>query len=517
MNSMKTGFFHRVFHPLLELFTIATILFCSIVITSIIRAETNIPMTGMKNTFSDTSGSMLLASSEEEDAFGNIMYTTMLVFVETDASEVGSDILFRLVMFMRGHDDEEEEMICTEASAFVTADLGATWHTVSLSRTEVDKKTHHETWEGRIARAELTDPDSANDNTPVIYFFRAKDNFGNISTELPDTAPGWPPNPAAFFPGTDDIDNSEDIVPDDLDLLKSFVARDENSIYIALNVQGRISKGNMRSRSYNFYATKFTNPDIEIAEGLMVGRILGYNLAQFQPPALADIDELMREGEGAGRLMDSGLNPNPAPGYGVAMNENTLFQRIPIVDACGTPKPCELLSIVLFTASDPSDDSPIPNNAMPYLRIYLRTHTLDGYDYGKAVVSGATGSDLVPPNKATPLEPVPVSESNASILDKHYREWLGLGTNEDTPVFYGSGPFTVRPGDIVFYKDYHFEVYTRNGRIKVRIVRKGQVVHTIMIGKDTRARRDEQHKTGNIYVTLKNFNAQDMTCTFVVY
>ena len=80
----------------------------------------------------------------------------------------------------------------------------------------------------------------------------------------------------------------------------------------------------------------------------------------------------------------------------------------------------------------------------------------------------------------------------------------------------GPGPFYVTPCDIVKYKNYTFEVYTRNRNLKVRIFRDGVLLHTLMINEHTKPRRDEQHKTDDIYITLSNFYRKDMSCTITI-
>lgn len=472
----------------------------------------------------------------EEDPFGNIMHTSRVVFEETDARAHGGDIAFRLNMFLQGREDEDERVICTAARAYVTADRGATWHTVPLARATEDKTNSRETWEGRIARSELTQDNAA----PVLYVFSAEDSFGNLTTELPPTDPGWPADPAAFFPAAGDMDNSVEIVPDALDVLDNWVARDHMYLYVASRFGGPVSPGTARPPYYHIYIAKFTNPDMEPDEGLMVGTMQAFAPMISYPSELINIPAVM-DGKapmpGFARHLLETISTARKRQYSVGIGGPMLYSRTDLKALC--PPGCNVLRMVFFTAANPDNAEfmPLPVNASHFTTVIFGAHTLGGDAPDPAALSGAPAPHA--PAPASLYFPAAAADAGGHMTDYlspddvvretgAFERWL-LATAGDLPaspdawvytgrgiLHEGPGPFTIKPADVVIYKNYRFEAYTRNGRLKVRIYRDDELKHTIMIGPDTKPRRDEQHDTGEVYITLSNFNSNHLSCDITI-
>lgn len=444
-------------------------------------------------------------SVQDEDAFGGMMYTCMPGILESKGeiikTDKGSGISFELTL-SNACEDIDKYAIKT-AWVYFGGGKGAAWNKVELSKTGFDTKKHVEQW---TASAQLAEPNT-NEYTPIVYFFRAEDIYGNISTELPETSPGWPPNVNEYFPGVKDMDNSEDIVPRSLDILNSFVARDKDNLYLIVRMEGDVDPGTTDPANLQIYTSKFTNPAMEPNEGLLVG-----NAHVFSPYLYANNDLFFnikdtlsgQTESGLGRVMDecdyfSDNNDN----YHIGVHKNLLYSSVPIIRLC--PHECKMLNIIHFTAANASNDSfmLIPLNSSPFLRVYFQSHVI-GKEVSVPFVSGDSGNEgLIAP-----------------VGDYKYEEKGAFASRRyKTHIYEGKGPFSVTPCDRIKYKNYYFEVYTRNGRIKLRIFRDDEWLHTLMIGNDTKPRRDEQHKTADIYITLSDFEILPgyiRTCDFEI-
>ncbi|PIU67750.1 MAG: hypothetical protein COS84_03710, partial [Armatimonadetes bacterium CG07_land_8_20_14_0_80_40_9] len=108
--------------------------------------------------------------------------------------------------------------------------------------------------------------------TEVTYYISVKDVFGNVSTEMPFKTSRAEVK-KQLVQGAKDIDNSEDIVKDDLDILDTKMGYDDEYVYLSFTVQGKISGGTLDPPYIHLQGAKLTNPDVDEGEGLMVGKL----------------------------------------------------------------------------------------------------------------------------------------------------------------------------------------------------------------------------------------------------
>ena len=312
---------------------------------------------------------------EEEDAFGNIMHTTYLKIIDVKADGSGAvTASFEIV----GADDEEDAVTVASAKAYyaVNGDL--------KGKKSVDLACAGTTCTGQIPG--LTSGDK------VTVAIAAADNFGNTTTQAFKVADAAAAEDA-MVPGTPDMDNSVDIVPDDMDLLATMAAYDDERIYVGYTVQGAFAGGTLNPPYIHFYGVKMTNPDIEQSEGLMVGK-LWVNLPLARTPDgqqliqsligqvgtlpegidKADVDAALKSGMlvlDIGKLMSGNIM------------DGLLFKAKPTGDASGSKfigsikrdalgeNPSNMVRIIMLTAANASIDSfmPIPLNCTHYQQI----------------------------------------------------------------------------------------------------------------------------------------------------
>ncbi len=439
--------------------------------------------------------------SEEEDAFGGIMQTCIPGILETkgvkESGENGARLVFELTLSDECSDDGDYR--AESAWVYFSGDMGKTWNKTALTKSGEDRAASTEKWGATVA----LDDAGGSDESPIVYFFRAKDAYGNVSSELPLTSPGWPPDTTAYFSGVEDIDNSPEIIEDSLDILGSFVARDKENLYVIMKTQGDITPGTIDPPYYHAYVNKYTDSREE-GEGLMVG---AHHI--FAPHILARSDFLFD----FMKMMSDSFDKRVIEGcenikrdrkqiYHTGINGNLLFTSVPMEELC--PRKCESMRLIQYTAVNASKDTllPIPLNSSHFLQVYFHAHVIGG-DTADPVVSGDSKDAAL-----TAPEGDYVFGDGPALFD--------IQQKYETHKYEGKGPFTVAPCDMISYKDYNFQVYTRNSRIKLRIFKDGKLKHTLMIGYDTKPRRDEQHQTDDIYITLSKFKKtkdDKLSCT----
>ena len=311
---------------------------------------------------------------EEEDAFGNIMHTTYPKIVNVSVDAAGAvSAEFEIV----GAEDEEEEVKIAAAKAWyaINADLKG-------------KKSVDLTCAGLKCTGKI--PAKSGDKVTVAV--SAADTFGNTTTQafkVADAASAVD----AMIPGTPDMDNSVDIVPDDMDILDTMAAFDDERVYVGYKVQGKFNGGTLNPPYIHFYGVKMTNPDIEQSEGLMVGK-LWVNLPLAREPegqelikgllgqvgslpegiSQADVDEAMKTGMlvldigklMSGNIMDGLLFAAKPTGN---QDGNTFIGSMKR-SALGE-NPSNMIRIIVLTAANASIDSfmPIPLNCSHYQQL----------------------------------------------------------------------------------------------------------------------------------------------------
>jgi hypothetical protein len=311
---------------------------------------------------------------EEEDAFGNIMHTTYLTIKSVTVDTSGAvSAEFDIV----GAEDEEGEVTVASAKAIyaINGDL--------KGKKSVDLACTGTKCTGKI---------DAKSGDKVTVAISAADNFGNTTTQafkVKDAASAKD----AMVSGTADMDNSVDIVPDDMDILDTMAAYDDERVYVAYTVQGIFNGGTLEPPYVHFYGVKMTNPDIEQSEGLMVGK-LWVNLPLARTPEgqeliagllgqvgslpegvnQADVDNAMKTGMlvldigklMSGNIMD-GLLFQAQP---MGNQEGNMFLGSIKRSALGE-NPSNMIRIIVLTAANASIDSfmPIPLNCSHYQQL----------------------------------------------------------------------------------------------------------------------------------------------------
>ena len=448
------------------------------------------------------------------DTTSHFMHESVPVFDKTEArfTEDRSAVTFTLHISFRNFEDEETTDIA-EAWAYATSDKGEHWKEIPLNKQ--GGSNNAQVWTGSVAVSEFTSDPYAE----IIYLFRAVDIYGNTAMELPVSNPGESMAPGAFFPGITAPDDYRDPVPDSLDILETHLAWDGEHFYHATRYQGAVGKSSGRGDRENIYDTKFTNPAEHAYVHMFYGNHLLFAPSLLYPYTFLDFKGSPLVDESQHRLVDAchdfDAEAVADQDYVVALGDHTLYTRTPLKQICS--RGCNELIILPITMElfPVPGALPIDANTGPFAHVYLGAHEL-GHDAAAAAVSHGMGQA---PEPVKILFPDPDSTSPATLRAEddyeRFRDWFNLEWSDEsriTTVHNGKGPFHVTSCDVVNYKNYRIEMYTRNDRMKARILRDGEWLHSLMIGYDTKPRRDEQHRTHDIYITLSGFDRNSMSC-----
>ncbi|HOO57001.1 MAG TPA: hypothetical protein PLN69_09275 [bacterium] len=384
-----------------------------------------------------------------------------------------------------------------------------------------------EIWTGRIDIDRQDDPEKYQ----MIYFFRAESDHGNVTTEIPITSPGWPPAKDKFFPGVSDPDDPSDTVPDSLDMLDTFIACDGTYFYSALTLNGDVSAGKLDS--YNSYSFRFMvsdspHPDLLNDMNYIYAPSQYYNYRTFT--AMTFISD-----ESPGRIADFCFNYGPFThevNTFTAFGGNTLYSRVPVESVYNKNYQSIRAGAVTYRVSPAGYFSILPVNASPFISIYLRAHVL----FPEKEIFDFPGT----PESLVLHDPVHVIPGDNEYLDSikdrnslsteqlistqaEYKKWMQNFFDEPVTegkhisgLFTGKGPFRVRPCDMVVHKKITVEIYSCDNHIKARILEKGKLAHTIMIGNDTKPHRDQQHIVGWYRIVLSDFQENPLSCNIEI-
>ncbi|MBT9175444.1 MAG: hypothetical protein DDT22_01122 [candidate division WS2 bacterium] len=138
----------------------------------------------------------------------------------------------------------------TEAYLLYSTDDGKTWTEVEMEQDGAQN------WKGAIPAQPA--------GTKVMFYVRGIDDTGNMATEMPGINTVWPPTKDAkplLCEPFSDPDTETKFLPDDMDITDLSIGYDDKSIYGALKVQGKISKGTMSPTWMQVYAIPIINPD----------------------------------------------------------------------------------------------------------------------------------------------------------------------------------------------------------------------------------------------------------------
>ena len=309
-----------------------------------------------------------LYAQEEEDAFGGLMHTSFPAISEvTTLPSPPQPKKPTVVSAKITISTEEEETSIASAQLGYSID-GKEWKYVEMKVRE-----------GDIYTAEIPGFPAG---TEVTYYISVKDVFGNVSTEMPFKTSRAEVK-KQLVQGAKDIDNSEDIVKDDLDILDTKVGYDDEYVYLSFTVQGKISGGTLDPPYIHLQGAKLTNPDVDEGEGLMVGKLLayaplaleigkklgaekelGFPIPEF---GLLDIQKLIGGKTEEGLVKEAEVE--------VKVEGDAFYARLKRKALGENPSGC--LRVIFVTIANASIDNfaPIPMNCSPYTTIYLRAHT----------------------------------------------------------------------------------------------------------------------------------------------
>lgn len=152
------------------------------------------------------------------------------------------------------NDPQKTDDVTEKAFLFYSTDKGKTWLKVDM----VQDAGNEALWSGKI-------PGQAAGAT-VMYYVQGVDTSGNLASELPKNTASWPPDPAKKSsptfanPGSDE-DDADAAVSPDIDILNIAVGYDDQSVYVKLGIQGKVTQGTESPVYIQGYASGILNPD----------------------------------------------------------------------------------------------------------------------------------------------------------------------------------------------------------------------------------------------------------------
>jgi len=329
-----------------------------------------------------------MAAQEEEDAFGNIMNTgyAKIGDVSFAAPAAGAAVQVTAKITLEGKEDFENLAVKSAKLTYVV-------NGDRKGAKSVDLTGSGDTYTGQIPGLPA--------GSKVAFFVTVTDSLGNVSTE------GLPVDAAAgdiygqLVPGVADMNNSKDVVADAADILGTYIGYDKDKLYAAYDLESAMTGGTIDPPYIQIYGIKFTNPDVETGEGLMVGK-LWINLPiakdktiqnQFLPKLLSQakdyldkipkdqVDRVMNTGMlvvdigklVAGQWME-GLLFSASPEQLAGPSDKTFLGALNRT-ALGDNK-SGFFRMIVLTAANASIDSfmPVPLNCSHFMQIYTRDH-----------------------------------------------------------------------------------------------------------------------------------------------
>jgi neutral ceramidase len=232
----------------------------------------------------------------------------------------------------------------------------------------------------------------------VVYYIRATDTVGSVTTEMPGPVSIGPDGPVNLV-GIDDINEDETTVPADIDILRLEMGYDAENLYVRLAVEGKPGKGNPSGAGMYMYFMPVLN--LESTTGgmseLLETPILAY------APLLSSY--LGVDPQGLFRLSELLKTKKAIDGSDVKLKkgEHDLFFKLNR-GALG-PNKNGNYEIVALTAAVKSMDGLLPWEASPFISIIARNHEYTVASEQPEPVSfraGAATAEITPP-KGTPL------------------------------------------------------------------------------------------------------------------
>ncbi len=244
-----------------------------------------------------------------------------------------------------------------EVLLLYSTDIGRSWKQVALERPRREPRL----WRGRIP----AQPRAAR----VLFYVRARDNFGNIASELPLRNEAFPPDPARMFPLAQDPHDADELVPADIDLLGTRVGYDAEHLYVRQSVRGNLSG----LLAPHLYTIAVMNPDDPQVESFTDAPALAYiplgALARLPTSGLLRVERLFRSPQEA-----------QVPGAEVKFEVDTSGGRQAMLfrfrRAALGANPSGWLNLVGITMTFPDLKRPaaVPWEASPFSTVYFRAH-----------------------------------------------------------------------------------------------------------------------------------------------
>lgn len=213
--------------------------------------------------------------------------------------------------------------------------------------------------------------------TRVQFFLQTRDSFNGITTELPLTNTQFPPALARMQLVAEDADDPDDLVPPELDLLKTHVGYDEEYLYISQSVQGDLKKGRLtKPPAPCLYFIALMNMDDASINYFSEGPMLVYSpmgrLLNVPTHGLTRVEKLLRDPKTAFSA-DAGVEFT----IDTALGAPTMHFKVKR-HALGD-NPSRAVKLVSFTSALTNLQRPqlIPWEAAPYGLFYMRSHAYE--------------------------------------------------------------------------------------------------------------------------------------------
>lgn len=324
-------------------------------------------------------------AQDEEDAFGNIMNTgyAKIGDVTFSAPAAGAACAVTAKVTLEGAEDFDNLKVKSVKLSYI---LNGDRKTLQ----SVDMTGSGDTYTASIAGQAA--------GSKVAFFVTVTDTLGNVSSEaLPVDATS--DVFAQLVAGVPDMDNSPDIVADSADILGTFIGYDKDNVYAAYQLQGAMTGGTLDPPYVQLYGIKFSNPDIETGEGLMVGKLWIYLPLTKEQAGKDIINKLLSQAKDYLDKLPKGAVDNVISSGMLVVDigklvagqwmEGLLFTSSP-KQLSGPDKtfvgslnrsalgdnPSGFYRMIVLTAANASIDSfmPIPLNCSHFMQIYTRDH-----------------------------------------------------------------------------------------------------------------------------------------------
>lgn len=267
----------------------------------------------------------------------------------------------------------------TEAYLLYSIDDGKTWEEVEMEK-EGDKN-----WKGTIP--------AQPSGVKVMFYVRGIDETGNVATEMPGINIVWPPAKDVkllLCKALSDPDTETKYLPDDMDITDLAIGYDDKSIYGALKVQGKISKGMMSPTWMQVYALPIINPDkgedldklmdagVILVRSELIAGAFGGLIGVTKPDFVIDKNIVGPDMKSPGKPVD-----DKESGLSVVIEEGVLYFKVNRSFSTLKDNKSERLKVVALTGAITATDISAftggggigGGNITRFLNVYLRSNS----------------------------------------------------------------------------------------------------------------------------------------------